>query len=443
MDKYIIQVLKEARLPLTFTEIKLNLSKILNREVGNFVIDSNLKNLILQGTIEKIIENGKIKYRLTQQFFNKQVLSTLSQIIKEAENQPLCFDFFGDSPPYIVIGENLIEEELENPIEVVSQNLIKRFQMLPKEIQEAIRKLLLWSYWGGVQAKISSKEWRESIEKAKEFTVKNVEELQAKYEATHVEDFNQRLKVEKAILRILNLVEELMQKPNLLEFLDFLYYYEDEVKRLQREIYDLTGREFIGGGELLFEEFFDFHRFIIEGLAKAKILLRFDEAYNIYLVNYSKVWNEFFKYILSISRDLPSIKGDLKTALEATYYYKSGFTELTNLTVNCRLIMCHLWGIPDIIKLSNKNVLLCFERWLQALKNGELNYRKYLFSREVESKLSNACEKLKKGKALSDEKIDYAEPWTLRDLYELHPRGRDPEFYNEILEALRKNKQMC
>jgi hypothetical protein len=156
MDKYIIQVLKEAQLPLTFSEIKLNLSKILNREVGNFVIDSNLKNLILQGTIEKIIENGKIKYRLTQQFFNKQALLTLSQLIKEAENQPLYFDFFGDSPPYILIGENLIEEELENPIEVVSQNLIKRFQMLPEEIRETIRRLLLWSYWGGIQAKISS-----------------------------------------------------------------------------------------------------------------------------------------------------------------------------------------------------------------------------------------------------------------------------------------------
>lgn len=46
---------------------------------------------------------------------------------------------------------------------------------------------------------------------------------------------------------------------------------------------------------------------------------------------------------------------------------------------------------------------------------------------------------MKRGRKPKPWKID-KEFWTLRDLYELHPKGKNPEFWREILNTLRTRK---
>ena len=90
-----------------------------------------------------------------------------------------------------------------------------------------------------------------------------------------------------------------------------------------------------------------------------------------------------------------------------------------------------------------------FEGWLQALTEGRLDHRDHIFDRAppilakfkryVERKQSKAglsLEEEKEFESLLLEKIDWDEPWTLGDLYQYHPRGKNASLYEEILEEI-------
>lgn len=76
---------------------------------------------------------------------------------------------------------------------------------------------------------------------------------------------------------------------------------------------------------------------------------------------------------------------------------------------------------------------------LKALKDGNLSHRIWLFEEETIKDVERAFRAVKRGRKPKPWKIDKGF-WTLRDLYELHPRGKNPEFWREILTALRTRR---
>jgi len=110
-----------------------------------------------------------------------------------------------------------------------------------------------------------------------------------------------------------------------------------------------------------------------------------------------------------------------------------------------------LTSIPGRIALNE------FEAWLKALKEGRLDHRVWIFTRgkQLLEKLITQLKRLEAqelkaapleflGRARPElyevliEPIDTQEDWNLEDLFEYHPRGRDIEFYLEILREMEK-----
>ena len=76
-----------------------------------------------------------------------------------------------------------------------------------------------------------------------------------------------------------------------------------------------------------------------------------------------------------------------------------------------------------------------FEKWFEALRDGSLDHREYLFSEENIKRLKLMIEDIRAGavkKNVLKAKIDKWEPWSLEDIYLNHPRGKDPQLYSEI-----------
>jgi len=447
IDRYIIQVLQNAPSPLRFSEIALNLSHLLKKEIKNPVIAENLARLMEQKFVEKIIEDGRLKYRLTQQFYAKQTLQTLQGLLNNIEKQHFLSSLETTNPPSIIFTPQVRNKpqivsffnpaaiDFNNPADIIARRMMEAFLTYPPEKQEEAEKLLLWAYWAGVQSKISDKDWRGTIDAAEGFAE---EEKRRQQEGGGVLC---RIKAEEALLKIIGIVKELIQKPNLQEFFNYLFEKEEEVKRLKGEIAKQIHRSFIGGGENLFDEFLNFHAIILRGLSEAKLLPREveGEEYDLrFLSAYEEVWNAFFLLLLErLDRgDLSNIRGAAGEAATTVRYYGDGFRILRALPYQSRVFLVYLWGYPEVIMLSDKSFLPNFEEWLKALKSGWLDHRSHLFSRSVEQSLLKAYRNVTRGKPPPDEKIDI-EAWTLYDLYRNHPRGKDPVFYMEILNAIR------
>ncbi|MCC6019286.1 MAG: hypothetical protein LM601_09665 [Candidatus Verstraetearchaeota archaeon] len=432
-DKYIIQVLLEEQQPMRFTEIKKRLSARLNRTILNRTLAINLDKLEEEGIVERVLDKEGIKYQLTQQFFSRQAVETIKKCFDQMVGQPIFAGLHEDSAPFLVFGSAEIDA-LDNPNEIIAYRMWKEIKKYPPKRQEKAGKLLLWAYWAGVQAEFSSPLLIEALNRNEEFSEKNREKSAKLYEETGNEEFLKRMQAEENVLKIVGIVRELMGKANLKEFLGFLLEKEDEVRRLSMKFEELMEGS-LGSCETLFNSFLNFHGMILQGLKRAEML---KENETIFFENYGEVWNAFFRFILKEKTEWTlSVKGNLENALKMLSAFKDGLNILLKLPEISKIMIVYLWGFSEIELLGKKSFLPIFEKWLKALKNGFLDHRNYLFSSEVERRLLKARDYVAKGKAPLNEKIDYAEPWTLRDLYEHHPRGRDPAFYEEILEAIK------
>ena len=474
IDKYVLQVLEGAP-ALRFSEVKERLSTLLHREVKNRVVAENLGVLISQNLVEKILDNkdGHVKYRLTQYFFTKQAIVSLQGILAGVEEQQLLSRLEDAEPPLLVftqkfdlpphLPEGLYDKEVadfctyldfNNQAEVIAKRMMTKFRAYPGQKQEEAEKMLFWAYWAGVQSKITLKEpfcWLEVVNDAEDFAKKRREEAEREWNESKQEEALRRMKAEDALLKIIGIVKELIQKPNLDEFLGYLFEKKREVEKLKSEIVEATHNPSIGGGEDLFDEFLNFHELILRGLSEANLLPLGrkigDERYGLrYLDAYGDVWNAFFHLLLAdywvirrSQRPLSDIKGEAAEAVAVVKYYKSGLSTLRELPYHSRTLIVYLWGYPEVMMLSDKSILPDFEEWLQALEAGYLDHRSHLFTEDVERRLSRAIRNVKQGKPPPREMIDFV-MWTLDDLYRSHPRGKDPDFYREILEAIKERR---
>jgi hypothetical protein len=80
-----------------------------------------------------------------------------------------------------------------------------------------------------------------------------------------------------------------------------------------------------------------------------------------------------------------------------------------------------------------------FEEWYKALKLGNLSHRVWLFEDETIRDVERAYRRVRRNSAPEPWRID-KEPWTLKDLFDLHPKGKDPEFWHMLVNTLKAQK---
>lgn len=152
----------------------------------------------------------------------------------------------------------------------------------------------------------------------------------------------------------------------------------------------------------------------------------------------SSVFNEFCRMILHLFRDVAAeIKGGPEYAKEQIALYKNYLSDLLALFKQRRFIIVYLFNIPTSRAEEKLYKLPAFEEWLNALQEGYLGHHSWLFEEETIKLVKKAYACVKRGQPPPSVHIDL-EPWTLRDIYELHPRGRSQEFWRELLDLLRK-----
>jgi hypothetical protein len=108
---------------------------------------------------------------------------------------------------------------------------------------------------------------------------------------------------------------------------------------------------------------------------------------------------------------------------------------LNELPRESKTLVVYLWGFPEVEELMEKSVIVSFEEWLTALREGWLYPDEKERTRRIFQKAYGA---VLRGREPPDEIVDPRSfpLWTPRSLYRYHPRGKQPSFWEEILSLL-------
>ena len=154
-----------------------------------------------------------------------------------------------------------------------------------------------------------------------------------------------------------------------------------------------------------------------------------------YLLSYSDVWDEIIPAIVNqyaledtlikISKNCDTI-GEMKK--RAKY-----LISLMDLPFRSKMFVFYIWGYQEIFEISDRDFLPLFADWVSAaLKVGNLDHGSWIFKNDTVLQIINAYKAVKKGTEPENGIIDM-EPWTIGDLYSLHPMGKDPNFWRDLL----------
>jgi hypothetical protein len=469
----ILNALSESKDPLKFSGLKVKTIQILNRnKLDDTQLNVNLNQLINDGVVEKILFQGKTAYKLTISYYEQQLKSTMISLLSEMKISQLHDSLDDDElPPHMIflnppaynyrekipieqidryeidlsfgggpmesVGESRIIPAWEDPSRAISSIMLNDFYGLLEE-KEKINTINLfrWAYWAGVRKEIEDKTYfdlQEAIERNKKFALKCIEEFRT--------DHN-RVEVEETLIRILNITEELISHDNLYDFLVYLINKKEEHKHLLNKIMIREG--LMAGGERLFLNFMEFGKMIINGFFSAGILKddyihHFDHKER-QLLSSSKVWDDFFGEILGgsvfepqyLKPELKEIKGNLIESLLKVRESKNYINNILELPFRRKIAIIYLWGFPETFYLSNRGILREFEEWREALIEGRLDHRSWIFEEGALTQLRKAYRAVKRNTEPLPIKIDL-EPWSLQDLYKFHPFGRDPAFWDRLI----------
>jgi hypothetical protein len=444
---------------LSFSEIKINCEKKLNRKVHDSNIHRNLKNLINNGSVEKILIDGKPAYKLTQQYCAQSLKNKLIKIIKErnANEFTELLHARDESVPHAILeippqedifsigikaGEFLMVE-WKIPHVGIADTLFNDFIMLPKDKQDGIVKLLAWSYWTGVRCYIEKSSFKEQPLKEELNELK--EDCKRYLEKAKRNNDENRVKGERAILKTLKITEELITKENLKDFLTFI---ENNRKKYEFyiEIILNTFHRWPRGGELIFNEFMNYMYNIFDGLNAIGLWKYFEKKLKYHILNACDVLNYFIKEVFNYYKRknellLKEVHGTFNEAKDNLKGCMPFIEDLTELLEKRKFVAIYLWNFEAIdTEIEKCYKLPQFEDWFRALKEGRLNHRIWLFDDRTIKEVEKACRRVRRGMPPENIKID-KEPWTLRDLFEYHPMGKDPSFWEELINILYKQKE--
>jgi len=304
------------------------------------------------------------------------------------------------------------------------------------DLKKKVVEFLAWAYWAGLH----SFDLAKTAGEVEEGTLRFIEEAKLE-EKARLGDAKalKRLEAEKNVLAILSHVKAACEKRNLKELLEFIFSKKKEVEQLRDEIIRKTNCRYLGG-EDLFEHFFTFHEYALYGI-NGSLRKKLGQQKLGFFLTYHRVWDSFMQTLFAENPEvLAEVEGDLGKAKSMVELYKEGLDVLCSLPSKCRCAVIYLWGFDDAMDLSSKSTVLEIEDWLNALKNGWLDHRLWLFRENTIKRVESVYRAVKRGNIPPKVSIDPPSSWTIRDIYLYHPRGRDPDFWVEILKELRKRR---
>jgi len=464
IKKAVLQVLEESNTALRFSNLKMRVEEKLDRQIYSEALAAANKSLLKNGLIDKKLRDGKIVYELSSQFHKQTTKNLLKRLIESLRLDELNANFDpseGTLPSIISISptpkdtyETANESELklgldvnwESPSNGISSIISNDFLTLSRITRNGITNLMLWAYWIGIQSlkhpqKVFNVEMptiENNLEKCLEFSTSVLNKAKQKGD-------DQRVKTEEAIIKILNITLELLKKDNLYDLLSYANEKKEEVKKTENIILAIEGH-FMATGERMF------HNIVItksdtvmQGLSlienKTGKIGALKTFFKGQLPRDEAVWNYFVDFLIELCPEssLKEVGGTFDEAIANAKAYLSYLNDLVNLITKRQIIAIYLWNIPVEREADKYLKLPQFEEWYKALQDGDLSHRIWLFEAETIKNVESAYRAVKRGRKPKPWKID-KELWTLKDLYELHPNGKNPEFWHKILTTLKTRR---
>ena len=442
----ILEVLEETRREgqagLRFSEIKERVEKKIGH-ITKGTLGNALSTLLERGEIEKKLNgNGTVIYSLTEQYEKQEFKNIILRYIEKTPITDMEANF-EDVPRVVFVSpwQKLGEEDTEvyftpnwdEPSEGIATVLLNDFLRLPKDVKEGIARLLFWSYWAAIQSvhrleKPLPKPLIELIDRSIEFVEKVV------LKKAESEGNEKRVQLENSVLKILKITRKMFESESLGQFLDFARRHERIVEECERTILEIQGG-WTHRGERIF------HSYVRTPGEQIYTYLPLKESEK--MLNTS-VFNEFCRGVISLFKErkdlLGEIQGNFECAKNQVARYACYIDDLLALFKKRYFIIVYLFNVP-LGRLEDKLFLLpAFQQWLQALREGNLTHRKWVFEESTIKTVEKAYRRVRRGQPPPPVPIDL-EHWTLRDIYELHPRGKDEHFWLELLELLRSQAQ--
>lgn len=324
-----------------------------------------------------------------------------------------------------LLSRGVIERKFEREMRVTLYSLTKGYKetemkkILLKTIEEALQEDINFDFKENVvvivtpRLKSTQEEGKEAIDEALTYFNPEWNRPSAGIAAVILNDFMKLPKdVQKGIVKLLF----------------WCYWAEIRSAKYIRHL-----KEWVHNGEEIFDQFTRnpgkqiYLHLPLEGLPEAdrKLLS-------------STVFNEFCRMILHLFRDIATeIKGSFEYAKEQIASYKNYLGNLLALFKQRRFIIIYLFNVPTSKEEEKLYKLPALQKWLNALQEGYLGHYSQISEEEIIKLVKRAYAYVKRGQPPPPVHIDL-EPWTLRDIYELHPRGRDKKFWRELLDLLCK-----
>jgi len=459
----IINVLKASEESLGPDEIRRRVAELLNRKIERVAetnLYANLSLLVKRGQVEKQIINGKPFYKLSNSFYKSENKSMIKSIIDSADLKAFIPRFEKKHPPLTAYIKNLERvtnpkrvikffttntenQNWSNPIDLISRRMLVTFVDLPLLEKDGIKKLLAHAYWYGVQSVIKDfgkGSLTEILTKTKKNAIKELNSAKEREEPKWIEALN-------ILIHILEITEEIPSRNNLNDLLTFFQKQSPEINKLQKQLLALT-YENLNSGEKIYDCFLDFHGCTLIGLQAAGLVPKQGELNSSfptyrYLLNYGEVWDQFIFSIFdrfNFDNEFQNINGNIEQTLFKIKKHEEHLWPLMELPFRSKMFIVYLWGYPEIFHVSDKAFLPMFAEWFSALKAGYLDQRSWIFNEKSIIALINALKAVRRDKAPPDGIIDLVR-WTIKDLYQYHPRGKDVDFWEELLRELKRQMQ--
>ena len=155
----------------------------------------------------------------------------------------------------------------------------------------------------------------------------------------------------------------------------------------------------------------------------------------------TKVWNDFVDFLIELYPDdvMRNFSGSLDNAVEKGKLYIKHSSDLISLFTKRKMVAIYLWNVPIKTESEKYFKLPEFEEWLKALSAGELSHRIWLFEDQTIKDVESAYRCVRRNRSPKPWRID-KESWTLKDLFDLHPKGKDPEFWHMLVVTLKSQR---
>ena len=450
----ILDVLTSAENPLSFSEIRQKTARLLARKaVDGKTISEGLTRLRKDRLAEREIVEGKSVWSLTSRYYVSSLQSSLRKLITRGVfndvGKILDNGMIDMTIPYTVflippqdVGEvaNASSEWAVMPAWSsrgggIACTLFNDYLCLNESVREGLRMLIMWAYWVGLKGYAR--------------TTANDGIQQPNSHASRVfvaegRSDTSRIAGEQAGLGLTALTKELLAKENLREFLSFAAEKEMIVRDLQRISgeclgHNIVARTFSDLTVDVGERFFD-------GLSSVGQRKTLERLLPRHMFAARDVWTQFIRILLEAialsdeavgySDEISRISGNLEESKKRLEYYCGYLQSLAQLMMRRKVAALYMWGFSDIDAEAEKSFKFSdFDDWLADVKNGNADHRVWLFEEKTLRRVRRAYRSVMRGGQPPPQRID-KENWTLLDIYAYHPRGKDPKFWLDLIEAL-------